>query len=344
MSFVRSHLTIAALGVLMLLSVGSSARDICNADPFTRRTEIGGQAVVIHGSPVAGSLSAARHQVLSGVCSAYLVIRGTVSESTPVRVLNTDGNTHTLITIEVAQSWKANATGCLRARLVDDLAEPFSGRPLYAPFAVGDECLMYLDRDSQGELLGSPSSVVLRDSMILGMWGVIEEIPKASVFALVDSCAAARGLESMARIADLVVEGNVESSWEDWLGSGRTACSVRLTDLVVHKGSMVEAAFELRNDRGGAGWAGWPVFHDGDRVLLFLQGDAVADYRLIGGWQGKWQLRDGDMFHVGSRAAPRSIGIVSADETVRASPAPARSFSRSRLEEALLKGNDTQPD
>ncbi len=340
----RSHLTIAALGVLMFLSVGSRARDICNRDPFTRRIETGGQTVVIHGSPVAGSPSAARHQVLSGVCGAYLVIRGTVSELTPVRVLNTDGDTHTLITIEVAQSWKADAAGCLSVRLLDDLAEPFRGRPDYAPFAVGDECLMYLDRDSQGDLLGSPASLVLRDSEILGLWGVVEEIPKASVFALVDSCAAARGLESMVRIADLVVEGNVESSWEDWLGSGRTACSVRLTDLVVHKGSMSEAAFELRNKRGGSGWAGWPVFHDGDRVLLFLQGDAVTDYRLIGDWQGKWQLRDGDMFHVGSRAVPRSLGIVSADETVRASPAPARAFSRSQLVEALLKGNDTQSD
>lgn len=294
-----------------------SEPSVCDVVPFQRTIE-----------------EVARHEVRSGVCSTFMVVSGTVLGLEPIAVVNTEVSLHTLMSVEVHQSWKARLEGVQRVRLAEDLREPAGHRPDYPPFAAGDECVLYLVRDSLEELVAYPS-LAIRDSVILGFWGVPQQVSRDDVFALVDSCAADRSLDSMARRADLIIEGDVESSWEDWGGQNRTACSVTLARLSVHKGSFADNLFNLISVHGRKGWNSWPTFDEGERVLLFLEDDAVATHTLVGGWQGKWQLEDEDVFRVATRSAHGRFGVVSQDAPVRASAAPLRAFSRSQLGEAL---------
>jgi hypothetical protein len=270
-----------------------------------------------------------------------MVIGGTVLGLTPVAVADTEDSTHTLVSVEVQRSWKAHVDGVQRVRLMEDLSRPPRGRPSYASFTAGDECLLYVVRDSLNELMGAPTSLAIRDSVILGLWGIPQQISRDGVLALVDSCVADGSLDSMARRADLIVEGDVESSWEDWRGQERAACSVTLMRLSVHKGSCADSLFTLINVRGSRDLSYWPTFELGERVLLFLEDDPAAVHKFIGGWQGKWQLVDEGVFAIGARSRRGSFGVVSPDAPVRASLAPDRTFSRLQLEEALLRAVHT---
>ncbi len=327
----------SVLSVLMVCTVVSVASSICEVDPFQKSVELDGRSVVVFGHSFAGSPEAARHEVRTGVCATFMVIGGIVLELAPVAVANTEDSTHTLLSVDVSRSWKAQLEGVQRIRLMEDFHEPSREHPRYPPLEEGDECLLYLVRDSFGELMAYPS-LAIRDSVILGLWGVPQQISRDAVFALVDSCVADRSLDSMAARADLIIEGDVESSWEDWLGRlglNRTACVANLTKLSVHKGSFPDSLLKLINVRGRRGWNAWPSFESGERVLLFLERDTMDRYELIGGWQGKWQLAADGVFHIGARSSPSSFGIVSLNEPVRPSVAPARTLSRSELAEAL---------
>ena len=327
------------LGVLLSLSVTMAvvleALALCS---FTEVVERDGNVLTVSGSRVEGSPSSAREQVIGGICGAFLVLRGTVLELAPVAVCDAEETIHTVMSVEVIRSWKAEAAGTQRVRLREDIADSSRSRPSYAPFSIGDECLLFVDRDSIGEFIVSPVSLAIQGSAVLGSRGVAQQISKELAFALVDSCVAEGTTSSMVRLADLIVEGDVELSSEDWLGLERCACSVRLVNLTVHKGVLADDVFELTNLRGSRGWVSWPKFEVGQRVLLFLGDDSVATHKLIGGWLGQWCLSEGDTFHLGRGAAPWRIGTVPLDEAMRADLAPARTMSRRQLAAALRRG------
>ena len=340
----RMRLSVVLVGLVpAIFASASAALSVCDVNAFHSTIEENGEIVMVFASPVAGSPDAARHEVRGGVCSSLAVALGTVIGLEPVAVVGTDEAVHGLMTIEVHQSWKAELPGVQRVRLLENPQPSPDDRPDYPPFAEGDECVLYLVPDSFNELVAYPS-LAIRDSVILGLWGVPQQISRDDVFALVDSCVADRSLDSLARRADLIIEGNVESSWEDWsslLSQNRTACSVTLDELRVHKGSFPDSLFKLVNVRGYRGWNSWPTFDDGERAILFLEDDRRATHKLVGGWQGKWQLDSDGIFAIGARSLSARYGLVSLNAEVRPSPAPSRGFSRSELEAVLERSDHT---
>ena len=337
-------LLVCSLAVLAGVVADAAEISPCDVNPFRGTIEEDGEILgTIFVSVGAGFPKAARHEVRSGVCSTFMVVNGTVLGLEPVAVVNAEGTVHTLMTVEVRRSWKATAEGVQHVRLVENLWQPYDDPLNYPLFAEGDECLLYLVPDSYEELVAYPS-LAIRDSVILGLWGVTQQISREDVFALVDSCTADRSLGSLVCRADLIIEGNVESSWEDWSGllsESRTACSVTLDELEVHKGSFPDSLFTLVNVRGYSGWNSWPTFDDGERVVLFLEDDRMATHRLVGGWQGKWHWDDAGTFRIGRRSAHARFGVVSLDAPLRPSRAPVREFSRLQLEEALARAAHT---
>jgi len=275
-----------------------------------------------------------------GVCTSFAVLRGEIVDISRVAVLDTDESVHTLVSVDVARSWKADISGVPRVRLLEDIADTTLARRRYAPFEIGEDCLLYIMRDSRDEMVASPTSLALRDSVVLGLRGYPENISVEEALAFVDVCADERSPAPMIGRADVIVEGDVVSSWEGWETRERTAASVELANLVVHKGELPVGGFELVNMRRYRGSTTWPRFEPSERVLLFLVEDDVSTYKLIGGWQGAWRFEDDGAFHIGSMALidRYGIGFVPADQTDRADLLPDRILTRDQLMEALQGG------
>ena len=317
----------------------------CDVNPLSKTVERDGHDTVTQGATGVGSPATARQSVRGGVCGALSVIHGTVTGLEPVRATGGVDTLQTLLGVAVARSWKTTLEGEQEVRLREDLMTEPRQRPRYAPFEMGDECLLYLLSDSFGELVALPSSLVLRDSLILGMWALKQQIAREEVFALVDSCAADCSLAAMVRKADLVIEGDVLVAWEDWLGRGENACLVELGNVDVHKGTLAGDEFELSNKRGFDGWCLWPAFGEGERVLLFLvESEAIRGYVPVAGWQGKWTLGEDGSFHIGTLSSHDRREGTDPREVKRASPSPDRILTRQELARALEESHDTLPN
>ena len=329
-----------ALSVLALLSAPPAtcrSPSPCEVNPNTKTITKDGRTYSFHANIPAGMPQSARHSVRLGVCGSYLVVSGVVLELAPVEVIGYQERVHTIMGIDAARGWKGEAVGHLRVRLQQDLSDQLSDDLRCARFEPGDECLLFLDRDRRNELVARSSSLAFKDAAILGWRGVRQEVPRDTVFALVDTCAADRRGAVLARRADLIIEGDVDSCWEgDWLSPTDPACMLTLVNLRIHKGAFADSIFRLTG-RPGIGCASWPKFWTGGRVLLFLQESEAVPYDLVAGWEGMWQLEDDARFHVGTPVLVWRSGFVPPDASIRASQAPDRSMSRIELEAMLLE-------
>jgi hypothetical protein len=252
-----------------------------------------------------------------------------------------------LLTIAVERAWKADVADTQRVRLLWDHDDPPPGGALYASFAVGDTCLVFVSSDSLGEMVAVPTSFVFRDSVTVGMFDRSYPMTKNRAMAMVDSCATERTIAWMCANADLVVEGDVEALDQRWPSidpADHIAWSVRLSNLVVHKGDLAEDVFELAHVEGHKNWPHWPELEVGQRVLFFLQDDQVVTHSLIGNWQGAWTVGGDGSFSIGTSRHRGRLGVTSPDAPVRPSSIRKRRFTRLELEEALPAVGDTLPN
>lgn len=343
---IRMVLTSVTAVLLMLtLPYAAFGRSVCEHDPYTKVTERDGRTAITTGTPGPGDPTLPLHIVRGGSCSAYSVYLGAVAGVSVVPAIYGGRRVEdVLLTIAVERAWKADRADTQRVRLLWDHDDPPRGGPLYASFALGDTCLVFVSSDSLGEMVAAPTSFVFRDSATLGMFDRSYPMTKDGAIAMVDSCAAERTLAWMCTNADLVVEGDVEALDQRWPSIDPTdhiAWSVRLSDLAVHKGSLAEDVFELVHVHGHKNWPHWPKLEVGQRVLFFLQNDPVATHRLIGGWQGAWLLSGDGSFHIGMSRHRGRLGAVSPDAAVRPSSVQERRFTRSELAEAFSGVGDT---
>lgn len=154
-------------------------------------------------------------------------------------------------------------------------------------YSLGDSCFVFLTADTRGELWGGHSAYFFRSGKAFGRGRQDLGLGASDLLDEVRELAQHSQLDSLALSAPFIVQASVARV--DTLLDG-FAFRIRTRPGAVHRGVVRDTSLMVVQS---SPWHA-PSFDQGEQALLLLELTEAGDYRIVGGWLGKYRrLQDG---------------------------------------------------